>query len=164
MLRRWYVSEHSARSWSLTTQWIDYACSYIQSDWSWRGPLSIQCIGGLVLAIGSFVTPESPRYLVDTDQEVEGLAVIAYFQGASLDDEKVLQEYKEIRDAVLADVSAICTAVLKPQRAVGDRSYKALWRRYKARVMIAMSSQMFAQLVSRLLPYRFLLTLEWYQW
>ncbi|KAK1923204.1 hypothetical protein DB88DRAFT_494227 [Papiliotrema laurentii] len=114
--------------------WIDYACSYIQSDWSWRGPLSVQCIGGIILGLGSFITPESPRYLVDTDQEVEGLGVIADFQGAALDDEKVLQEYKEIRDAVLAD------------RAVGDRSYKALWRRYRARVMIAMSSQMFAQL------------------
>ena len=34
------------------------------------------------------------------------------------------------------------------QRAVGDRSYKALWRRYRSRVMIAMSSQAFAQLVS----------------
>jgi len=114
--------------------WIDYACSYLESDWSWRVPLSVQCIGGIVLAIGSFVTPESPRFLVDTDQEVEGLAVIADFQGKALDDELVLAEYKEIRDAVLAD------------RAVGDRSYKALWRRYKARVMIAMSSQMFAQL------------------
>lgn len=53
---------------------------------------------------GSFVTPESPRYLVDTDQEVEGLAVIADFQGAPLDDVKVLEEYKEIRDTVLASV------------------------------------------------------------
>lgn len=44
------------------------------------------------------------RYLVDTDQEVEGLAVIADFQGKALDDELVLAEYKEIRDAVLADV------------------------------------------------------------
>ena len=84
--------------------WIGYACSFIQSDWSWRGPLSIQCIGGTVLFVGSFVTPESPRYLVDTDQEVEGLAVIADFQGAELDDEKVLEEYKEIRDTVLASV------------------------------------------------------------
>jgi len=33
------------------------------------------------------------------------------------------------------------------QRAVGDRSYLALWRRYKSRVLIAMSSQAFAQLV-----------------
>nr|XP_031859525.1 uncharacterized protein CI109_004987 [Kwoniella shandongensis]KAA5526597.1 hypothetical protein CI109_004987 [Kwoniella shandongensis] len=114
--------------------WIDYACSYLQSDWSWRLPLSVQCIGGLVLFVGSFITPESPRYLIDTDQEVEGLAVIADFQGKALDADSVVLEYKEIRDAVLAD------------RAVGDRSYKALWRRYKGRVLIAMSSQLFAQL------------------
>lgn len=44
------------------------------------------------------------RYLVDTDQEVEGLAVIADFQGKALDDTSVQAEYKEIRDAVLADV------------------------------------------------------------
>ncbi len=44
---------------------------------------------------------------MDTDQEVEGLAVIADFQGKPLDDEKVLAEYKEIRDAVLADVRDI---------------------------------------------------------
>jgi hypothetical protein len=65
----------------------------------------VQCIGGAILFLGSFVAPESPRYLVDTDQEVEGLAVIADFQGKALDDEKVLLEYKEIRDAVVADVS-----------------------------------------------------------
>lgn len=34
------------------------------------------------------------------------------------------------------------------QRLVGDRSYKSMWRRYKYRVLLAMSSQMFAQLVS----------------
>ena len=45
------------------------------------------------------------RYLVDTDQEIEGISVIADFQGRAMDDEKVLAEYKEIRDAVLADVS-----------------------------------------------------------
>ncbi|WWC65321.1 uncharacterized protein I303_107939 [Kwoniella dejecticola CBS 10117] len=114
--------------------WLDYACSYLQSDLSWRIPLFIQCIGGAILALGSFITPESPRYLIDTDQDVEGLAVIADFQGKELDAHSVQEEYKEIRDAVLAD------------RAVGDRSYTALWRRYKGRVLIAMSSQMFAQL------------------
>lgn len=33
------------------------------------------------------------------------------------------------------------------QRLIGDRSYKSMWRRYKYRVMIAMSAQAFAQLV-----------------
>ncbi|WOO81901.1 MFS glucose transporter mfs1 [Vanrija pseudolonga] len=114
--------------------WIDYACSYIQSNWSWRLPLSIQVWGGLILAVGSFVCPESPRYLIDTDRDAEGLAVISDFAGTGEDDPKVLEEYNEIRDGVLAD------------RAVGDRSYKALWTRYRGRVLIAMSSQLFAQL------------------
>jgi hypothetical protein len=41
--------------------WIDYACSFITSDLSWRVPLGIQCLGGAVLAAGTWVTPESPR-------------------------------------------------------------------------------------------------------
>ncbi|EJT48422.1 receptor [Trichosporon asahii var. asahii CBS 2479] len=114
--------------------WIDYACSYIQSDWSWRLPLSIQVLGGVILGLGSFVCPESPRYLIDTDQDAMGLQVISDFQGRDIDDPKVQAEYNEIREGVIAD------------RAVGDRSYKALWTRYRSRVLIAMSSQLFAQL------------------
>ncbi|CAD6567981.1 MAG: hypothetical protein TREMPRED_004149, partial [Tremellales sp. Tagirdzhanova-0007] len=93
--------------------WIDYGCTYIQSDWSWRIPLSIQCVGGAALAAGSFVIPESPRYLVDTDQEIEGINVIADFQGRARDHEKVLAEYKEIRDAVLADRTSSIRAASK---------------------------------------------------
>jgi hypothetical protein len=51
-------------------------------------------------------------FLIDTDQEVEGLSVIADFQGAPLDDPRVQEEYKEIRDAVLADVSGSARMVL----------------------------------------------------
>jgi MFS family permease len=43
--------------------WIDYFCSFLTSDWSWRIPLGIQCIGGLILAAGTLVSPESPRYV-----------------------------------------------------------------------------------------------------
>lgn len=35
------------------------------------------------------------------------MAVITDFQGAALDDDKVIAEYKEIRDAVIADVSIL---------------------------------------------------------
>jgi hypothetical protein len=48
--------------------------------------------------------------LIDTDQEVEGLTVIADFKGAPLDDFHVQEEYREIRDAVLADVSGRAVA------------------------------------------------------
>lgn len=42
-------------------QWIDYFCSYIDSDLSWRIPLFIQCVIGALLAAGSMMMPESPR-------------------------------------------------------------------------------------------------------
>lgn len=41
--------------------WVDYACSWIESDYSWRIPLFMQCIMGLLLAAGSTVISESPR-------------------------------------------------------------------------------------------------------
>lgn len=42
-------------------QWVDYACSYIPSNLSWRLPLLMQCVIGTVLAVGSLLIPESPR-------------------------------------------------------------------------------------------------------
>jgi hypothetical protein len=54
----------------------------------------------------------------------EGLKILADFHNGDLD------------DPVTKD------------RLVPDRSYKALWTRYRSRVLIAMSSQAMAQMVS----------------
>ena len=44
-------------------QWTGYFCSFIESDYSWRLPLFIQCIIGSILAAGSLLMPESPRFV-----------------------------------------------------------------------------------------------------
>ena len=41
--------------------WVDYFCSYIPSNYAWRVPLALQCVMGALLALGSFLIPESPR-------------------------------------------------------------------------------------------------------
>lgn len=41
--------------------WVDYFCSYINSDWAWRIPLMMQCVMGALLCFGSFLICESPR-------------------------------------------------------------------------------------------------------
>ena len=41
--------------------WVDYACSYIKSDYAWRVPLALQCFMGALLGIGSLIICESPR-------------------------------------------------------------------------------------------------------
>ena len=43
--------------------WVDYFCSYIDSDYSWRVPLLLQCFMGALLGLGSLIICESPRYV-----------------------------------------------------------------------------------------------------
>ncbi|GLB38765.1 putative major facilitator superfamily, sugar transporter (TC 2.A.1.1) family protein [Lyophyllum shimeji] len=115
--------------------WIDYFCSFLDSNLAWRLPLLLQCIIGGVLAAGSLVMPESPRWLIDTDKDDEGLRVLADLHGGDIDNPVANAEFREIKEKVLFE------------RQSGEgRSYAMLWRKYKRRVLLAMSSQAFAQL------------------
>ncbi|GAA5889993.1 hypothetical protein JCM16303_003203, partial [Sporobolomyces ruberrimus] len=115
--------------------WIDYFASYISSDLSWRFPLLIQSIIGTILAIGSFFIPESPRWLLDMDLDDEGMGVLADLHGdGDPEDERAREEFREIKESVVEE------------RRMGDRSYKSMWKRYKGRVLLAVSAQAFAQL------------------
>ncbi|KIK96005.1 hypothetical protein PAXRUDRAFT_826425 [Paxillus rubicundulus Ve08.2h10] len=118
-----------------TSVWIDYFCSFLDSHLSWRIPLFIQCIIGSILAAGSLVMPESPRWLIDTDQDAAGMRVIVDLHGGNPHDILAQAEFQEIKDKVMYE------------RELGeDRSYTTMWRKYKRRVLLAMSSQAFAQL------------------
>lgn len=47
-----------------TSVWVDYFCGFIQSNYSWRIPLFMQCVMGALLGLGSLVIVESPRYAI----------------------------------------------------------------------------------------------------
>ncbi|KAL9080195.1 MAG: hypothetical protein Q9157_000977 [Trypethelium eluteriae] len=115
--------------------WVDYFCSFIKNDWAWRLPLLMQCVMGLLLAFGSALIPESPRWLLDNDHDEEGIVVIANLYGkGDIHNPKARDEYREIKMGVLL------------QRQEGERSYKDMFKRYYKRVFIAMSAQSLAQL------------------
>ncbi|KAK9376514.1 general substrate transporter [Lipomyces chichibuensis] len=115
--------------------WVDYVCSFINSDFSWRLPLLLQCIMGSLLCLGSLIISETPRWLLDNDHDAEGIIVIANLHaGGDTEHPRAKQEFNEIKENVLI------------MRAEGERSYADMWRKYKKRVLIAMSSQAFAQL------------------
>jgi MFS family permease len=44
-----------------TSVWVDYFCSFIEGDLSWRIPLLMQCVMGALLGLGSLIIVESPR-------------------------------------------------------------------------------------------------------
>ncbi|KAI6162096.1 hypothetical protein EDD17DRAFT_1579918 [Pisolithus thermaeus] len=116
-----------------TSVWTDYFCSFIDSDLSWRIPLFIQCVIGSILAAGSLLMPESPRWLIDTDQDEAGMQVIVDLHGGDPNDILAKAEFQEIKDKVMDERGE-------------SRSYATMWKRYKRRVLLAMSSQAFAQL------------------
>lgn len=115
--------------------WVDYFCSFIENDWAWRVPLLMQVVMGGLLAVGSFLIVESPRWLLDNDHDEEGIVVIANLYGkGDIHNSKARDEYREIKMNVLL------------QRQEGERSYADMFKRYGKRVFIAMSAQALAQL------------------
>ncbi|KAI9699376.1 MAG: hypothetical protein M1836_002987 [Candelina mexicana] len=115
--------------------WVDYFCSFIQNDWSWRLPLFFQCFMGALLGLGSLIICESPRWLLDNDHDEEGIIVIANLYGkGDIHNQKARDEYREIKMDVLL------------QRQEGERTYREMFRKYYKRVFIAMSAQALAQL------------------
>ncbi|OAA68790.1 hexose transporter [Niveomyces insectorum RCEF 264] len=129
--------------------WVDYFCSFINSDISWRLPLLMQCIMGALLGLGSLIIVESPRWLLDNDHDEEGIIVIAnLYGGGDIHNAKAREEFREIKMDVLL------------QRQEGERTYAEMFRRYRSRVLIAMSAQALAQLnginvISYYAPYVF---------
>lgn len=119
----------------MVSVWVDYGCSYIKNDWAWRAPLFMQVIMGSLLAVGTFLVVESPRWLLDNDHDEEGIVVIANLYGkGDIHNPKARDEYREIKMNVLL------------QRQEGERSYYDMFKRYYKRVFIAMSAQALAQL------------------
>ena len=57
-------ASHDRSTFWYIPQWTDYFCSFINSNLAWRVPLFIQCVIGAILAAGSLLMPESPRWVL----------------------------------------------------------------------------------------------------
>lgn len=115
--------------------WVDYGSSLLEGNISWRLPLSVQCIMGLMLVIGSYIIVETPRWLLLADKDVEGLIVIAnlHLKG-NTDARAAKEEYQAIKRDVLS------------HRLDGEtKGYRYMWRRYKKRVIIGCLCLILAQ-------------------
>jgi MFS family permease len=83
--------------------WISYGSNTIggtgdgQSDWAWRTPMLIQGIPAIVLAIGVWFLPYSPRWLVKQGRDEEALASLSRLRSRPEDDRLVQIEYLEIK-------------------------------------------------------------------
>ncbi|KAI4741599.1 putative MFS monosaccharide transporter [Aureobasidium sp. EXF-12298] len=84
--------------------WIGYGTNFIggtgdtQSKAAWLVPICIQVLPAIILGAGMLLfMPESPRHLMNKDQEEEALTTLARLRNKSTEDMGVRVEYLEIK-------------------------------------------------------------------
>ena len=82
---------------------IDLATHAIPSSASWRIPVGLQMLWGLIILSGIFFLPESPRHLLGTGRSSQARAVIAELNSVPEDDPLVVEELETLEVAIRAE-------------------------------------------------------------
>ncbi|KAM5544035.1 hypothetical protein V8D89_002221 [Ganoderma adspersum] len=131
----------SLQQWSITwgillQYFVQFGCSYIDGVASFRIPWGLQMIPAIILSLGMLLFPESPRWLVDHDREVEALEILADLHGKGDPKNELVQlEFAEIKEQV------------RFERTEGAKSYLDLFKPgIFRRVFLGASLQIWSQL------------------
>lgn len=115
-------------------EFIDYGFTFLNSDWSFRGPLFLQVVFALILAVGTIALPESPRYLVSKNKDQLAITTLSDLHGKDQDHPEVSKEFDDIKNAL--DLEA----------KLGEPSWKEMFTTYRKRSLIGIAVQALGQL------------------
>ncbi|TCD70103.1 hypothetical protein EIP91_004832 [Steccherinum ochraceum] len=82
---------------------IEVGSHKLKNSASWRVPVGLQMLWGLILLSGIFFLPESPRHLLGTNREAEARTVIAQLNSVPEDDILVAEQIEELELAIRAE-------------------------------------------------------------
>ncbi|KAJ7068641.1 hypothetical protein C8F01DRAFT_1247138 [Mycena amicta] len=86
---------------SVVSSSMTIATSRIDSSWSWRLPFAMQLVPTVVLALGVWFVPESPRWLMSMGRKDAAHAVLVKYHGnGDPNAPLVLLEFKELQDHI----------------------------------------------------------------
>jgi MFS family permease len=89
---------------SIPASFITYGSAYINSDYSWRLPLILQCFTCLIVIAFVFFMPESPRHLMANDETEKAIEILAKYHGnGSRHARLVMLEVEEIKENLRQD-------------------------------------------------------------
>ncbi|KAK4938324.1 hypothetical protein LTR10_021208 [Elasticomyces elasticus] len=135
--------------------WLNYGTQHIggtgegQSQAAWRLPLALQCFPSLILAIGTFVLPYSPRWLMNQAREDEALSTLVRLRRVPATDYRLKLEFLEIKAARMFDEQTRLEkyGATASNLAVSLNEYKELFtvRHLRKRTMIACLLQVIQQ-------------------
>ncbi|CEL07867.1 general substrate transporter [Aspergillus pseudodeflectus] len=89
----------------IVSTWIGYGSLHApdSSEFQWRFPLAFQVVPALLLLVGLFFLPESPRHLVEKGKYDEGMKVLRKLHFDGSNDDWIQQEFTEIRTTIEAE-------------------------------------------------------------
>ncbi|KAL0640086.1 hypothetical protein Q9L58_000914 [Maublancomyces gigas] len=92
----------------IVSTWVGYGAAHAEnSSFQWRFPLAFQGVPAGALAIGLIWFPESPRQLIEKDNDEEALRVLKRLHATGLNDEWINSEFNEIRQTILAEKALV---------------------------------------------------------
>lgn len=115
---------------------VGYGMSFVKGTASFRVSWGVQIVPGLVLLVGLFFIPESPRWLAKHGYWDDAEYLVAQIQaGGNKEDPEVIIEMSEIKDQVLVEEHD------------KDFTYRQLFtKKYRARTITAIAAQSWQQL------------------
>lgn len=91
---------------SIPAAFITYGCQFINSDYSWKIPLILQCFTCVIVIFVIFFMPESPRYLMSKGEDEKAIEILTRYHGnGNRNARLVLLEIEEIRENLAIDVA-----------------------------------------------------------
>jgi hypothetical protein len=74
-----------------------------QSDASWRIPLALQILPGLILGIGMIFYPDSPRWLLMQERDEEAFAALSKLRRLPADHPSLVAEALDVRATIMLE-------------------------------------------------------------
>ncbi|KAI1393114.1 general substrate transporter [Hypoxylon trugodes] len=81
--------------------------SFAGSNLQWQLPTVLQVIPAIIWGLGSFLTPESPRFLLNKGRRSEALTTLARLRGMSEDHQYVQDEFNGIETQLSHEADAV---------------------------------------------------------
>lgn len=95
----WYIG-------SIVASWVCYGCSSINGSNGFRIPIWCQLISSVIVAIGVWFLPESPRWLMANDRVEQAIQVLTTYHGeGDRAHPMVTLQLKEMQQQILTDGS-----------------------------------------------------------
>ncbi|KAJ5667751.1 uncharacterized protein N7477_006321 [Penicillium maclennaniae] len=82
--------------------WIDFGASYGPDPLVWRFPIAFQIVFGLIIIVGMYFLPDSPRYLISKGKVHEGEYVLAALGGYEIDSHETQMQKQLVIESIEA--------------------------------------------------------------